>query len=324
MIFWFDLFDYYLIKSKFDMLPLTPHQAPARNPRLGHLASYQSIAIASNRLLTGALVALSLSSSLISGCTTTQQVTSQTVTASDPSRWKQDPKEIAKIRTAIAAEYIRKNNLDDAKRQLESALQSDPRSAAAYDMMGVLLQQEGSPINLQKAESHFQKAISLDPTFSQAHNNYGVYLAQMNRNQEAIGQFQIAGAALGYEGRASALENLGRTALKIQDKPLAIQSFIKALDTNRQSIIARTELIDILLADKQTLDAQQLYNDLVKIIGQNNLDPRTLSQGIRLAKLTHNSAELQRLSQQLFDRFPLSDEAKQLRSGLSTPTSTWK
>ncbi|BAV11770.1 type IV pilus biogenesis/stability protein PilW [Moraxella osloensis] len=270
------------------------------------------------------MIGLSSFSLCLTGCTTTRQVTTQTVTASDPSRWEKNPEEIARIRTAIAAEYIRGGKLDDAKRQLESALKSYPKSAEANDMMGVLLQQEGSPRNMQKAEAYFKNAIALNPDFSQANNNYGVYLAQLSRNQEAIAQFQIAGSALGYDGRASALENLGRTALKVKNKPLAIQSFIKALDANRQSIVARTELIDILLTDGKFLEAQALYNDLVKIIGQANLDPRTLSQGIRLAKLANNPMEMQKLAQQLLDRYPLSDEAKQIRSGLLTPTSTWK
>lgn len=286
--------------------------------------SRQSYSRHTKKLVAISMIGLTSLSLTLAGCTTTKQVTTQTVTASDPTRWKQNPQEIAKIRTAIAAEYIRNNQLDDAKRQLESALKSYPKSAEANDMMGVLLQQEGSPINLQKAEAYFKKAIGLDPNFSQANNNYGVYLAQLNRNQEAISQFQIAGAALGYEGRASALENLGRTALKVNNKPLAVQSFIKALDANRQSIVARTELIDILLAEGKFLDAQGLYNDLQKIIGQPDLDPRTLSQGIRLAKMAGNTLEMQKLSQQLLDRYPLSDEAKQLRSGLLTPTSTWK
>ena len=270
------------------------------------------------------MIGLSSITLCLTGCTTTRQVTTQTVTASDPSRWEKNPEEIARIRTAIAAEYIRGGKLDDAKRQLESALKSYPKSAEANDMMGVLLQQEGSPRNMQKAEAYFKNAIALNPDFSQANNNYGVYLAQLSRNQEAIAQFQIAGSALGYDGRASASENLGRTALKVKNKPLAIQSFIKALDANRQSIVARTELIDILLADGKFLEAQALYNDLVKIIGQSNLDPRTLSQGIRLAKLANNPLEMQKLAQQLLDRYPLSDEAKQIRSGLLTPTSTWK
>ena len=270
------------------------------------------------------LVGITALSVGISACTQTTQVTSQTVTSSNPNRTKQDPQEIARARTAIAAEFIRDHRLDDAQRQLDQALAADPKSAAAHDMMGVLLQQEGSPINLKKAETYFKKAIALDPEFSRAHNNYGVYLAQMQRPNEAIAQFQIAGAALGYEGRADALENLGRTALKVNNRQLAIQSFLKALDANRQSIIARAELIDILLADGRPVEARQLYNDLVVLIGEDNLDPRTLLQGIRLARLSQNATQQQTLTQRLFDRHPLSDEARQLKTWLSNPAATWK
>ena len=258
------------------------------------------------------------------GCTTTTQVSSQTMTASNPALQKQEPHEIARARTAIAAEFIRQHKLDDAQRQLEQALIADPKSAAANDMMGVLLQQEGSPINLKKAEAYFKEAISLDADFTQANNNYGVYLAQMQRYPEAIAQFQIAGAALGYDGRSSALENLGRTALKVNDRALAKQSFLKALDANRQSIIARAELVDILLADNRTLDAKQLYGDLVFLIGADNLDPRTLLQGIRIAKASNDQPQLQALTQQLFDRYPLSNESRQLKAWLSNPAATWK
>lgn len=276
--------------------------------------------IAIRWIMAGSLIA---SSSVLVGCVQTGQVTQQTVTSSDPSRNKKNPEEIASTRTAIAAEFIRDHKLDDAQRQLERALESNPKSAPANDMMGVLLQQEGSPLNLAKAEAYFKKAISLDPEFSQAHNNYGVYLSQVKRYNEAIVQFQIAGSALGYEGRASALENLGRTYLKVNNKELATQTFLKALDTNRQSVIARSELIDILLNDGRSLQAKELYDDLV-ILLDNNLDPRTLMQGIRIAKASGNNAQVQKLTQQVFDRFPLSPEAKQLRTWLSNPAATWK
>ena len=119
--------------------------------------------------------------------------------------------EIARVRTSLAAQYIRKNELDAAQRQLEKAFAANSRYAPAYDMMGVLLQQEGSRLNLEKADAYFKKAIALDGDFEQARNNYGVYLSQMKRYSEAAQQFEIAGSALGYEGRISALENLGRT-----------------------------------------------------------------------------------------------------------------
>ena len=100
-----------------------------------------------------------------------------------------DQQEIARVRTSLAAQYIRKNELDTAQQQLEKAFAADSRYAPAYDMMGVLLQQEGSRINLAKADEYFKKAIALDKDFVQAHNNYGVYLSQTKRYREDAEQF---------------------------------------------------------------------------------------------------------------------------------------
>ena len=168
------------------------------------------------------------------------------------------------------------------------------------------------------------KRHRLNPDFSQANNNYGVYLAQLSRNQEAIAQFQIAGSALGYDGRASALENLGRTALKVKNKPLAIQSFIKALDANRQSIVARTELIDILLADGNFWRRRRCIMIWLKLLVNLNLWPaHFIAKGLGLLNLRTIPWKC-KISAAALDRYPLSDEAKQIRSGLLTPTSTWK
>lgn len=77
-----------------------------------------------------------------------------------------DKQEIARVRTSLAAQYIRKNELDTAQQQLEKAFAANSRYAPAYDMMGVLLQQEGSRLNLEKADGYFKKAIELDAEFT--------------------------------------------------------------------------------------------------------------------------------------------------------------
>lgn len=84
-------------------------------------------------------------------------------------------------------------------------------------MMGVLLQQEGSKLNLEKADTYFKRAISADPNNAQARNNYGTYLYQVERYNDAIEQLSIAGATLGYDQRFRALENVGRIYLKLGD-----------------------------------------------------------------------------------------------------------
>jgi type IV pilus assembly protein PilF len=54
---------------------------------------------------------------------------------------------------------------------------------------------------MEKADAYFKRAISSEPDNAQARNNYGTYLYQMQRYNEAIEQFTVAGATLGYEQR---------------------------------------------------------------------------------------------------------------------------
>lgn len=237
---------------------------------------------------------------------------------------KRSPEEIAKIRTSLAGQYIRQKKLDLAMRQLEMAFKADRRYAPAHDMMGVLLQQEGSAINLKKAEKHFKKAIKLDSDFIQARNNYGVYLSKLKRYDEAIEQFRIAGAALGYDGRVSALENLGRIYLKLGKKSHATQVFLRALDTNPNSIIAHIELTDLLIEKNRIKQARDLFEETKVLLGRNSLSPRILIQGIKIAAASEDVVERQALSEQLLSAYPLSKESKQLKKWLSNPEAPWK
>ncbi|WP_193778054.1 tetratricopeptide repeat protein [Psychrobacter sp. FDAARGOS_221] len=233
------------------------------------------------------------------------QVTSQTagqpnasslnntnITASNRSKsgTKSNQQQAAEIRTQIAAQYLRDRQLDEASRQLQMAFNADADYAPAYDMMGVLLQQEGSADNLLNAEAYFLKAIALDAQFMQAHNNYGVYLSKVGKPQQAIEHFKIAGSALGYYGRIGALENLGLTALKVGDRQLATDTFVRVLGSERGNITAHIELIDILIDSKQVEQAKNLYNELLILLNdQPNRHPRIVSQGIRLSQLSADS-----------------------------------
>ena len=73
---------------------------------------------------------------------------------------KKDLEKGVQVRTQLAAEYIRTGDLDSAKRSLDQALKVDSRDASANMMMGILLQQEGSKPNMEKADSYFRRAIS--------------------------------------------------------------------------------------------------------------------------------------------------------------------
>lgn len=224
--------------------------------------------------------------------------------------------EVARSRTALAAEFIRANKLDDAKRQLEQAIDADKNYAPAYDMMGVLYQTEGSEHNLSVADAQFKRAIALDPQFMRAHNNYGVYLNQVGRLEDAVREFSLAGGTLGYDGRGQSLENLGRVYLRLGKQDLAVDAFNRAIDADNQVIQARIELIDILLTRGQFLPAKRLYDELNFLAQGQDLPANVLLQGIKIADYQGAKAQRQALIARLLALYPLSPEAVQVKQWL--------
>ncbi len=73
----------------------------------------------------------------------------------------------------------------------------------------------------------------------------------MERYNDAVEQFRIAGATLGYDQRYQALENLGRIYLKLGDVANAEKTFKQALLANRDSYISMLELAEIFICSSR-------------------------------------------------------------------------
>ena len=237
---------------------------------------------------------------------------------------KKDPEKAAKVRAQMAIEFFKAGDLDATKRALDQALEANPRDSQANMMMGVLLQQEGSKLNVEKADSYFKRAISTDPKNAQARNNYGTYLYQVERYNDAIEQLSIAGATLGYDQRFRALENVGRIYLKLGDIENAEKSFKQALQANRDSYVSMLELSEILYLRQQFAPARQLYEQFVRAVGQTNQGARALWIGIRLARANGDQLGTQVLVNQLRALFPNSQEYQRYLQLQYSTEAVWK
>ncbi|WP_296404638.1 tetratricopeptide repeat protein [Psychrobacter sp.] len=256
-----------------------------RNAVFNSASIFKQIAILKQLVIVKQILKLGIATYVMVGVIGCQSVSFDSSATSSKAFYSgEQANEIATIRTQMAAQYLKSNDLDEAKRQLEKALAVNNRYAPAYDMMGVLLQTEGSRLNVVKAESYFKQALALDPKLMKARNNYGVYLSQLGRDKEAVTQFEIAAAALGYEGRINALENLGLTALKLGDYNLATDTFIKILERDRNNLLAHLELIDLLIINNQISQATTLYTEMLAFIGDSETNnPRIIQQGLKLS-----------------------------------------
>ncbi|RZF50762.1 type IV pilus biogenesis/stability protein PilW [Acinetobacter halotolerans] len=255
---------------------------------------------------------------------TTVVLTVWGLTACQTTSSTKNPEKAVQVRSQLAAEYIRNGDLDAAKRSLDQALKINARDANANMMMGILLQQEGSKLNMEKADAYFKRAISAEPNNAQARNNYGTYLYQMQRYNEAIEQFTRAGATLGYDQRFQALENLGRIYLIVGDVANAEKSFKQALQANRNATISMLELSEIFYLQQNNRDASQLYEQYVRNVGQKNQGARALWLGIRIARANADQLGMQVLVNQLRALFPESLEYQRYLQLQYSTEAVWK
>ena len=250
---------------------------------------------------------------VLSGCQTSSSVP-----------YKKDPAKSLQVRTQLAGQHLKNGDLDAAKRSLDQALEIDSRDSNANMMMGILLQQEGSKLNLEKADSYFKRAISSDSSNAQARNNYGTYLYRLERYDDAIEQLSIAGAALGYEQRYLALENLGRVYLKTGNIVNAEKTFKQALSVNRDSTISMLELAEIFYLREQNAGATQLYEQFVHRVGSHNQSSRALWLGVRIARANADELGQQALVNQMRALFPNSQEYQRYLQLQYSTEAVWK
>ena len=271
-----------------------------------------------NGLLSVALLSLPLSMMLgLAGCqTTTVQVDG---IKRDPL--VADPIRAAQTRVAMAAELLKQGKLDQAQQAAERALEAEPNFPEANNIMALILQTEGSPRNLAKAEVYFRQALAQRRDFPQARNNYGVFLFQQQRYAEAMSQLEIAATTLGYDNRGAALENLGQVALRLGQTERATQAFTQALRVNANSVLARQGMADILLRRNQVTQAAALYAELEAL--QATGTPDALWLGIKLARAQLNTRRQNELISRLREQFPNSAEYQRYQQLASRPGVPW-
>ncbi|PTQ90832.1 type IV pilus biogenesis/stability protein PilW [Agitococcus lubricus] len=224
-----------------------------------------------------------------------------------PNQRKADPVASSKARTALAAEYLQKNQLELAQQQLKKALELDPKSPEAHNIMGALLERDEA---FADAEQYYRKAINLRSDYSQAHNNYGVLLVRLKRYKDAIEQFSAAANDLGYERRDIALVYLGQTALLLNDTAKAKNAFERVLRMNARSLEALLELATLAFDAKDYATAQNYYQRFVKVLGSAPQTARSLWLGIRLARQNNDDIALANYESVLKRQFANTNEYK--------------
>lgn len=148
----------------------------------------------------------------------------------------------AKINAQLGIAYLERNNIQRAKQKLLLSLEEGPSIPEPYYSMGYFQEATG---NKTQAEYYYQRAIAVAPQRGDAQNNYGTFLCRAGKYQASIQHFLLAVKDSKYLTPADAYENAGLCALKIPNKQLAADYFLRAVKEDPSRSTSQLKLAEL-------------------------------------------------------------------------------
>jgi len=246
---------------------------------------------------------------VLAACETTTTVNGQVVANPvAPSTSTADLKKRADVRLQLAANYYQKGQYAVALEEIQRALQSDPNSASAYSLMGLIYMDLG---DRPAAETNFKRSLQIEPGNSETLNNYGWYLCRTQRERESLEYFQRAAANRLYSTPAMPLRNAGTCMMQVRDYKLAEEYLRRSFELDAGSAAAKYQLARLYVITKQYDRASFYYGLLERTVEPTS---ETIWLGLRIARGNGDLRNEQKLAADLQRRFPTSREAGLLRA----------
>lgn len=238
--------------------------------------------------------------SLLAGCVSTGDV--------DPMRTDKGRDEARDAYIQLGIGYLQQGAGERAKVPLQKALDLDPSNADAHAVLALVFQQE---MEYKLADEHYRKALSQRSDDARLLNNYGGFLFEQGRYQEALEHYQQAAVDNMYPERSRVFENLGLTALKLNQRDQAKAYFERALRLNSRQPRALLEMALMLYEEQQYVPARGYYDSYSQLAEQN---ARSLLLGASLATIFEDRDTAASLGLQLKRLYPGTPEYQQYRS----------
>jgi len=238
----------------------------------------------------------------LSGCVSSE-TTVITKNASAGTTIKFDPKTAAKTRVKLALVYLRDNNMQGAKLNLEQAIEYQPDDAEVHRVFAYYYQR----VNENKtAEEYYKKSLRIDPSNADTYNNFGTFLCKLGRYEESEDAFLKAVAQTSYNNVANTYENAALCAEKAEDHEKALFYYQYALSHNPNKSYINLSLAKINI-DQKDYPAARL--NLFNYQKKGKVSAESLWQWIRLSYASEKGSSLNKYAGQLLEKFPNSKRA---------------
>ncbi|PKG40408.1 type IV pilus biogenesis/stability protein PilW [Psychromonas sp. Urea-02u-13] len=214
-----------------------------------------------------------------------------------------DPKGAAETRVKLALVYLRKSNMQQAKENLDKALEYQPNDANIYRIFAYYYQRVNEN---DTAEEYYKKSLRIDSKNADTYNNYGTFLCKLARYKEAEKAFVTAVEQSTYTGVANTYENAAVCAEKAGVTEKALYYYQYALSHNPNKSYINLSLAKLNIDEKEYAAARlNLFNFQKK----SKTNAESLWQWIRLSYATEKGASLSKYAGQLLEQFPDSERA---------------
>lgn len=214
-----------------------------------------------------------------------------------------DPAAAAKTRVKLALVYLRNNNMQVAKQNLDKALEYQPNDADVHRVFAYYYQR----VNENKtAEEYYKKSLRLDSQNADTYNNYGTFLCKLDRFEEAESAFLNAIEQIRYLNVANTYENAALCAekAKVDDKALFYYQYALSHNPNKTYINLSLARLNI---DRKDYPSARL--NLFNYQKKNKASAESLWQWVRLSYATNKEASLSKYAGQLLEKYPDSQRA---------------
>jgi type IV pilus assembly protein PilF len=229
------------------------------------------------------------------------------VACSSPAQ-KSSNEDTAIIFLQLGERYLELNKLEMARENLQHALMLDDQNAQIYNAFALLNEKLHK---LNDAMANYQKAFVLNSNDLRIKNNYGRFLCEQDNTQQ--GMVLLAQAANDGLNERSwlAMTNLGLCYLQIGNSLEAERYFLQALQVNTDYSPALLEMQKISYAKGNMADAKAFLERYQRVSQET---APSLFIAIKIENATGNNTLAEQYKQLLLSQFPLSKEAKTLKS----------
>lgn len=210
----------------------------------------------------------------------------------------------------LGVRYLSLNNLPQAKENLELALQSDSDSIPAHIAMAFLYEKLNK---YDDARNQYDIALNLDPENLSLQNNYGRFLCDRRDFDKGMALLTQASTNMLNEEPWMPLTNAGRCQMAMGDKAKAQSYFEKALQINPNYAPALQEMQRI---SYQNGDFKAAKDYLARYLTVAEQSPESLWLAIQTENSLGNEMLVKEYTNLLLEKFPYSNEAKQIKSTL--------